>query len=114
MHELGVVFHVIDSVKKLAAENEVSHVSAVTLEIGEVSGVVHDQLRDCWNWAVTRHEIMNGCEVIIETIPAVTHCDGCDSDYPTVAHGKICPNCGSEATWLKQGREFAIKEMEVV
>lgn len=51
MHELGVVFYVVKDVKKVAEENHVEKVSAVTLEIGEVSGILHDYLTDCWNWA---------------------------------------------------------------
>ena len=39
MHELGVVFYVVKDVKKVAEENHVEKVSAVTLEIGEVSGI---------------------------------------------------------------------------
>ena len=48
----------------------------------------------------------------METIPAYTHCDGCGSKYETVKHGKICPNCGSKETWLIQGNECIIKEIE--
>ncbi len=51
MHELGIVFHVIKSVEQIAKENQVSLVSAVTLEIGEVSGIVPSYLTDCWRWA---------------------------------------------------------------
>ena len=36
MHELGVVFHIIKKVDKIASENKVEHVNSVTLEIGEV------------------------------------------------------------------------------
>ena len=35
MHELGVVFYVVKDVKKVAEENHVEKVSAVTLEIGK-------------------------------------------------------------------------------
>lgn len=55
MHELGVVFYVIRDVKKIAEENRVEQVESVTLEIGEVSGVLHEYLIDCWNWAVKKN-----------------------------------------------------------
>ena len=114
MHELGVVFHVIDTVKALAVENGAAHINSVTLEVGTVSGVIPDYLTDCWNWAVTKQELMTGCTLKIEPIEAVTHCDGCGRDYDTLAHGKTCPHCGSGETWLRKGNEFSIKEMEVV
>ena len=47
MHELGVVFYVIKDVKKVAEENDVKQVASVTLQIGEVTGILHDYLVDC-------------------------------------------------------------------
>ena len=58
MHELGVVFHVIKSVNRIAEENGVSRVSAVTIELGEVSSVIPDYLLDCWKWAVSKETVM--------------------------------------------------------
>lgn len=113
MHELGVVFHVIDDVIDIAKENEVNHINRVTLEIGTVSGIVDDYLLDCWKWAVEKHEETSGCKLEIEHIEAITHCEACGEDYDTIAHGKICPKCGSDRTFLIQGNEFVIKEIEV-
>ena len=112
MHELGIVFHIIRSVEKVAVENGLEKVSAVVLELGEVSGVVPDYLTDCWKWAAARTELVKGSELRIETLPAITHCDGCGKDYPTVAHGRTCPCCGSGSTWLLTGNEMNIKEIE--
>ena len=113
MHELGIVFYIIRDVKAAAEENGVSRVAAVVMDIGEVSTIVPEYLTDCWRWAADREEMLKGCELKINTIPAVTHCDGCGRDYPTVAHGKICPHCGSGETWLLRGNEVEIKAIEV-
>ena len=73
MHELGVVFHCIKEVNKIAAENGVSRVNSVTVEIGEVSTVLPDLFEDCWNWAVKKETVLKDAKVIIEiackTIP---------------------------------------------
>ena len=113
MHELGIVFYIIRDVKAAAEENGVSRVAAVVMDIGEVSTIVPEYLTDCWRWAADREEMLKGCELKINIIPAVTHCDGCGQDYPTVAHGKICPHCGSGETWLLRGNEVEIKAIEV-
>ena len=70
MHELGVVFHVIKSVNRIAEENGVSRVSAVTIELGEVSSVIPDYLLDCWKWAVSKETVMKDAELRIEQIKA--------------------------------------------
>ena len=112
MHELGIVFYVIDMVEDLGRENALTQVASVTLEIGEVSGVLHDYLQDCWQWATNRSDLMRGCELIVEQIPAVTVCNACGRTYPTVAHGKICPHCGSPDTVLLRGNEMDLKQIE--
>ena len=113
MHELGVVFYVIDDVEKVAKENNVKRVHSVTLEVGEVSTVIPEYLIDCWNWAVKKHEILADCELRVERIDAVTYCEDCQKNYSTVEHGKISPYCKSENTYLLKGNEFNIKEIEV-
>ena len=113
MHELGVVFKVIDDIKEVAAENDIKKVESVTLQLGTVSAVVPNLLEDCWNGAVDGEELMKGCELVIEPIEAITFCEDCKSEYDTIKHGKTCPNCGSGNTYLLQGNEFMIKEISV-
>lgn len=113
MHELGVVFYVVKDVKQVAKENDVEKVRSVTLQIGEVSGIIHEQLIDCWNWAKKKEPITEETEMTIEQIDAVSFCEDCKEEYPTVQYAKICPYCGSEHTYLLRGNEFLIKEIGV-
>lgn len=112
MHELGIVFHVIKSVEKVAKENDITEIASVTLELGQVSGVIPSYMDDCWKWAIKKTEYLQNAELIIEEIPAVTYCEDCEQTYATVEYGKICPHCQSEHTYLIQGNEANIKEIE--
>ncbi len=114
MHELGVVFHIMDALEEVAKENNVSHVQSVTVEVGEVSTVISEYLTDCWAWAIQKRPLLTDCDMKVEILPAVTWCDGCKTEYGTVAHGRICPHCGSEKTWLLRGNELNIKEIQVI
>lgn len=113
MHELGVVFYVVRDVKKVAEESNVKKVTSVTLQIGEVSGILHDYLTDCWNWARKKEPVMAEADLLIESIDAVSFCEDCGQEYPTVRYKKICPYCSSEHTFLRRGNEFLIKEIAV-
>ncbi|MDO4479383.1 MAG: hydrogenase maturation nickel metallochaperone HypA [Lachnospiraceae bacterium] len=113
MHELGVTFHIMDHIEKVAEENDVSHVHKVVIELGEVSTVIASYLQKCWTWAAKKRPIFEGCVLAIETLPAITYCEACEQTYPTVPQGKICPHCGSDKTYLVQGNECNIKEIEV-
>ena len=71
MHELGVVFYVVKDVKAVAEQNNVDHIDSVTLEIGEVSAVIPEQLIDCWEWAKKREPITQNAELKIEILEAI-------------------------------------------
>ena len=47
MHELGVTFHIMDHLEKVAKENEVEKIRKVVLELGEVSTVIESYLQNC-------------------------------------------------------------------
>ena len=113
MHELGLVNYVVKQVGKIAEENKVKKVASVTLEFGEVSGIVTSYLYDYWNWYTKNLPLFDGAKLLCETIPAITWCDNCKTTYPTVQYGKTCPHCGSGNTWLQQGNEMNIKQIEV-
>ena len=114
MHELGVVFHCIKEVYEIATKNKVSRVNSVTIQLGEVSTVIPELFEDCWNWAVKKETVLKDAKIHIERINAITFCEDCRKEYPTVEYGRTCPFCGSERTYLVQGNEFMIKEIEVV
>lgn len=111
MHELGIVFHIIRSVERVAAENGLRRVSSVTLELGEVSGIIPSYLTDCWTWACAKNDLMRDAELVIEQVDAVTLCEACGRTYATVEHGRVCPHCGSDRTYLLQGNETNILEI---
>ena len=111
MHELGIVKHVIKTLHDVANENNVRRIGSVTLEVGEVSGVVLDQLVDCWNYFREKDPLVKGAPLFVERVPAVTFCTSCEKTFDTIAHGKTCPHCGSTETYLLKGNEFFIKQI---
>ena len=114
MHELGTVFYVISEVENVCRENDLTKVGSVTLQIGEVSGIIPEYIVDYWNWAIKKSEFLKEAELKIETLEAVTYCEDCEKTYSTMKYKKICPYCGSERTYLLTGNEYNIKEIEAM
>ena len=114
MHELGTIHYVIDTVEKLAVENELTKIGSVTLEVGEVSGIIPRFLTEYWEYAKKKTTYLQEAELKIETIKAVTYCQACGKTYPTVQYAKICPYCQSDNTFLVTGNEYVIKEIEAM
>lgn len=112
MHEMGTVMFVIKTVEEVVQENNLSEVRSVTLELGEVSGILPEFITKCWDFAIRRSEHLKSAELVIKTLPAVTYCEECGETYPTVEYGKTCPHCGSGRTYLLKGNEYNIKEIE--
>jgi hydrogenase nickel incorporation protein HypA/HybF len=111
MHELGIVFQIVKTVEQVAEENDLTSIDSVTLELGQVSGIVHSQLQSCWLWTTNKSEILEGAKLEIDEIPAVTFCENCQKTYATVEFGKICPHCNSPNTYLLAGNEMNIKDI---
>ena len=112
MHELGIIIHINKTLEAVAAENSVKRIGAVTLELGEVSGIVPELLTDCWNYYREKSELLTGAKLTIETLPAVTLCESCGKTYETVRFGRECPHCHSGETYLLTGNECSIREIE--
>lgn len=112
MHELSIVSYVMDQVEDICKEQNLTSVASVTLEIGEVSGVIFDYLADLWEWTAKKRPLFTGSVLRQEEIPAVTFCRSCRRTYATVPQGITCPHCGSQETELVIGNEIIIKEIE--
>ncbi len=112
MHELGVVFAMIDVLEDAARENDLTHIEKVTVDLGEVSGIVTDFFEDAWQWASSKNDLVRGAQLEVCTVPAVTVCNACGKTYPTVEHGRTCPYCESADTELLRGRELEIRSIE--
>ena len=114
MHELGTIYYVIDTVEKLMVENQLTKVGSITLEVGEVSGIIPEYLSDFWQYARAKTEHFQETELKIEQLKAVTYCQDCKKTYPTMEYKKVCPYCHSENTFLLTGNEYNIKEIEAM
>jgi hydrogenase nickel incorporation protein HypA/HybF len=112
MHEASLVHSIMRQVEIVCAENQISKVSKVVVELGEVSFIIPDYLTDYWNWSAKKVPLFEDSLLQFETIPAITLCNSCGENYPTVQYGKTCPHCRSEDTVLIQGDEFIIREIE--
>ena len=113
MHEMGIILHLAKTLDEAAEREQIKKITRVTLEVGEVSGIVTDYFSDCWNYFRKKRPVLESAELELVTIPAVTYCSSCKRTYPTVQYGRTCPYCESGETWLLKGNECIIKEIEV-
>lgn len=112
MHELGLVTHIVRTIEDIAEKEALTEIASLTLEVGEVSGVIPEYLTDCFKYFKAKTRFLKEAELKIEMIAAVTYCQDCGETYATLVHKKRCPCCRGEATYLLRGNEFNIKEIK--
>ena len=91
MHELGTINYVIETVEDLCVENSLTQVGSVTLQIGEVSGIIPQFLQDYWLYARDKTKFLKEAELKIEPIEAITYCENCQKTYPNYEIRKNLP-----------------------
>lgn len=110
MHELGIMINVVNSIEKIAAENGVTKVETLVLQVGELSPVVPHYLEAVYPAAVDGTLLQN-TKLVIEVIPGNALCKHCGSVFNLTTHKKTCPDCGGSEWELVSGMEFLIKEI---
>lgn len=112
MHELGLVFQVIDRVTEVAAENHVTKIERLVLEIGAASYVVPMFIEEVYADAC-KGTVLEGSRLEIETIPAIGLCRDCRRQFDLMQFEGRCPRCGKQEFDVLSGKEFLIKEIVV-
>lgn len=113
MHELGIVFNITKQIEEIAKENKVNKVTSLTIEVGEVSTVVPEYFKDCFEWAKKKTQYLQDCKLNLVVISAISYCEDCKQTFSTTKYAKVCPHCNSEHTYLVSGNEVKMKQIEV-
>lgn len=109
MHELSITRSVVEICERYA---EGGRVTSVTLEIGDLSGVVQEAVEFCFD-ACTRGTVLEGARLCIERVTARGRCHGCGNEFIVAAYHDLCPACGAFGVELLCGEELRVKELEV-
>jgi len=112
MHEMSLAEGVLQLVEDAARAQDFSRVTAVWLEIGELSGVEVEAMRFCFD-AVMRDSIAEGARLEIIATPGSGWCMQCSKTVPMREVFGECPDCGSHQMQVSGGTEMRVKELEV-
>lgn len=103
---------VLQLIEDAAREQDFARVSAVWLEIGQLSGVEVEAMKFCFD-AVTRDSIAAGATLEIIAVPGIGWCMACASTVPMAEVFGACPQCGGHQMQVTGGTEMRVKELEV-
>lgn len=112
MHEMTIAVSIVDVVCKKATEENASKINNVILEIGELSGVMIDALKFCFE-AATKNTLAEGAELKINNIKGKAFCKTCNKNYNLKNDFTPCPICDDFNIDVIEGKELSIKSFNI-
>jgi hydrogenase nickel incorporation protein HypA/HybF len=116
MHELQVTERILEVALEHASRHEVSRIVAVHLRVGELSDLEDEWLQHYFDY-LSRGTLAENAQLKIERSPIVLDCEACDCSFE-VDRERVwdvaCPECGESRCRLVSGREYVVKNMEVL
>ena len=116
MHELQVTERILDVVLKHAAGHDVSKIVVIHLRIGELSDLEDEWLQRYFDY-LSKDTLAENARLAIEKAPIVMQCESCASSLEVrkdALQKIVCADCGESRFRLVSGREYFVKNIEVV
>lgn len=112
MHELAIAKGIIDIVSQEAQARRFTRVLAVTLSVGEYSGVVSECLEEFFPIAAAGTPA-EGAALEFTVPESEFSCLDCGYTGSVERKRACCPQCGSAALRMTRGREFYVESLKV-
>ncbi|MER5449265.1 hydrogenase maturation nickel metallochaperone HypA [Streptomyces sp. NPDC002766] len=108
MHELSIATAIIERADELARADGTRTVSAVTVRVGELAGVVPDALDFAFEVARDGTPLA-AARLVVEQVPAQAYCGPCAEEFAVGMPPFFwCPRCDQPSSELRSGRELEI------
>jgi hydrogenase nickel incorporation protein HypA/HybF len=112
MHEFTIAKNIVTIAEEYARREGKNRITAVNLEIGELSGVILNTL----NYALetcSHGTMLQEAEFRIEHISGTGQCRDCGRVFSLAGPVSPCPACGSYRFDIRSGRELRIRSLIV-
>lgn len=112
MHELSVCQGLLSQVEDIARQHAANKVTAITLQIGPLSGVEPSLLQQAFTLA-RAGSIAADATLVIESLPVRVRCESCGQESEAIPNRLVCGHCGDYHTRLISGDEMLLMSVEL-
>jgi len=112
MHEMSVAMSIVDIAEQTAREKNAEKIVSVTVDIGDLSGVMADAVLFCYE-AASRGLRAEGSRLIVNRIGARAWCPECEKEFTPKDAFVTCPECVSFGGKILAGGELAVRSVEL-
>ena len=112
MHEVGIISAMLKTIERAMAQEHLTKVEKIVLQVGELSGVVPRYMRECYPIAVHKTRFQN-TKLELDIVPGIVRCLACRKEFNGLRHDLTCPDCGNRDKLQRlSGQELIIKEIQ--
>ncbi len=111
MHELGIATEIVAAAVSEAEKRGARTVTAVTVRVGVLRGIVPDSLRLFFDLAV-KGTLAEGAVLEIDEEPILVSCADC-GETPASELTLSCPACGRDGVAVKGGDTLRIVSIDI-
>ncbi len=112
MHEMSLISGLFEILERTAREEGAIRVTAVTLRVGRLSGVVPELLETAFD-TFKKDTIAAGATLRIEVVPVGVRCRSCGAESRTDRPLFSCPGCGAPGLEILEGRDLILEKLEI-
>lgn len=112
MHELSVCQALIRQIQDIAREHRAVAVTSVKVQIGPLSGVEADLLKQAFPLA-SAGSVAETAQLVIEKLPIRVRCESCGAETAAEPNKLVCGACGDWHTRLLSGDEMLLASVEL-
>jgi len=112
MHELSVCLSLMQQVEDIVRNHSASRVTRITLDIGPLSGVEPELLRNAYPLAAAGTPAEDA-ELVLQKADVVVRCSQCASETTVVPNKLVCGSCGDFRTRVVSGDELTLLRVEL-
>jgi hydrogenase nickel incorporation protein HypA/HybF len=116
MHELPVTESILNIALKHASKADVKKIISISLKVGEMSDLEDEWIQKYFDY-LSKDTMAEGAKLRIERVPVTMRCNSCSEVYQVNIreNGDFkCPACSCDSTEMVSGREYHVKDMEVI
>lgn len=110
MHELSIAHSILSIAERNIPPGTEGYASAVSLTIGELSGIEIDSLQFAFD-ALKDKTVLAKAILELEIITGEAECSDCKTNFHMPSFGTPCPDCGSYLAHIIKGKEMKVKSI---
>lgn len=111
MHELSIVYNILEIVKDHAKHNSFSHVNKIIMTIGEFCSLEENSLIFAFD-TLSKDTLCNEATLVIQKTEAKAYCNHCKIEFKVTFINKLCPICKEYSHQITTGYEILVSSIE--